>query len=240
MVEFRISQQDLVVAFSRAVNFMDTESTRYCLGGVLLESDGEKLYVVATNGRAMVVDTISVALPVFSLIIDAKTAKRIASCVMCQYQIVFAQITEATFKAIIHTGYKGKDPKEINGEIVQGRFPDWRQIANKKVKEAGTVEGKEKLFSKLFEPKTGTRISLNGSVKTAGVDWLDLSRGLEWTGDCEVQLNDEYVRGWLSSNEESEANVLMTINDYDECCTLEKGSLLHKSRLFVMPMADRR
>lgn len=125
--QYWVQADEFKTALQVASLSVDVDSTRYALGGVLLDFiDAETLGVVATDGRRLSINQIACecagepdveVLPV----VPAKTVKQIIAALNTDGKIAFSFGT--TGGIVIDTG-----DTVICSPLVEGRFPDWRQV----------------------------------------------------------------------------------------------------------------
>ncbi len=115
----------------RTVFATDTESTRYALGGVLLEITGEDITAVATDGRRLAcmsakgksVENFQTAST--STIVPAKTLSLLERSLGDGEETV--QIAARNNDILVRTSRC-----MIYSQLVEGRFPAWRQVIPKR------------------------------------------------------------------------------------------------------------
>lgn len=115
----------------------DTESTRYALGGVLLDAQGEQLVLAATDSRRLAVATTGCSwtgtagfenrLPV----VPAKAMSLIDRSVPEEGDV---QVVVRTNEVLVQSG-----PATIYGRLVEGRFPRYKDVIPDKFKFSVTL-----------------------------------------------------------------------------------------------------
>ena len=111
----------------RTVFATDTESTRYALGGVLLEIEGDKITAVATDGRRLAcMSAEGKAVNGFqtsgtTTIVPSKTLSLLERSLGDVDQTV--QIATRSNDILVRTS-----ACMIYSQLVEGRFPAWRQV----------------------------------------------------------------------------------------------------------------
>ena len=162
--QYWVEAIDLKTSLQIAQLSIDEESTRYALGGVLLDFVGsESLAVVATDGRRMSVNQIPCECsgePDFDVkpVVPAKTIKQILAALKPDGRAAFSFGTAGGI--VVDTG-----ETVIYSPLVQGRFPDWSAIV---------PDGS----GQRFDLPAG---ELSAALKSASIVTSDESRGVDCT-----------------------------------------------------------
>jgi DNA polymerase-3 subunit beta len=114
----------------RTVFATDTESTRYALGGVLLEIDGETITAVATDGRRLACmstqgKSVNGYKTLGTTIVPAKTLNLLDRSMGDGDEVV--QMAARSNDIVVRNARC-----EIFSQLVEGRFPAWRQVIPKR------------------------------------------------------------------------------------------------------------
>jgi len=115
----------------RTVFATDVESSRYALGGVLLEISGDRIYGVGTDSRRLARQEGPVAA------IGERTGEETATIVpapaMRLFERALADNDEEVQLATRENDVMIKSQRTtINSRLVEGRFPDWRRVFPKR------------------------------------------------------------------------------------------------------------
>ena len=127
-----VNVRALEKAFLRTVFCADTESTRYALGGIHLTEDGDKLAVIGTDGRRLAIQAIdctSIAHHRFDdgcCLIPERAARMLLRA--CNRSKGEALIAASINDAIFDFG-----DCQLVTRMVEGRYPNWRQVIPKVV-----------------------------------------------------------------------------------------------------------
>lgn len=173
--QYWVQANDLKTALQIAQLSIDVDSTRYALGGVLLEFlDAETLAVVATDGIRMSINRIPCECsgePDIEVapVVPAKTIKQTIAALGAEGRIAFAFGT--TGGIVIDT-----DETVIHSPLIEGRFPAWAAVV---------PDGS----GKRFDLPSG---ELATALKSASVVTNEESRGV----DC--QLSPEGITATAS------------------------------------------
>lgn len=157
----------------RTVFATDNESTRYALGGVLLEMTGEKVIAVATDGRRLAKtegaaqcieghtcgDGVVVPAKAMHVIERTLTDPEATVAIAARANDILVRTTKATVAA----------------RLVEGRFPKWRDVIPKSI------------LGQAVEMEVGPVYS---AVRQAAIATSDESRGIEFCfGDGRLVLS---------------------------------------------------
>lgn len=127
---FQMSAGELRKLIHRTIFATDTESSRYALGGVMLEIEDTKATMVGTDGRRLAKMEGSInrhgqpRLPNTMTIIPAKSAQLIVRMLGDDDSTVNIQLGENEIQI--------KDGMSVfSSRLVEGRFPKWREVIPK-------------------------------------------------------------------------------------------------------------
>lgn len=159
--QYWVGAKELKTSLQVAQLSIDTESTRYALGGVLLDFlDAETLAVVATDGRRLSINKIGCECsgePDTDVqpIVPAKTIKQVIAALSDEGRIAFSFGTVSGI--VFDTG-----DTVICSPLVEGRFPAWQKVV---------PDG----AGKQFELPSG---ELSAALKSASIVTNDESKGV--------------------------------------------------------------
>ena len=226
---FSVPQKTLKSLIKQVSFAMAIHDVRYYLNGMLFETDGTKLILVATDGHrlAYASATLDVEIPKQEVILPRKTVlelDRLLSDVEGDIEIQFSN-SQAKFAF---------DSTEFVTKLVEGKFPDYNRVIPTDNKIAITL-GRQALLSSLqrtailtgekfrgvrlnIEPGT-LRVSTNNAEQEYALDELDI----DYSGESiEIGFNVDYLIDVLSNMTQD----MVTIN-------LAQGN--NCSMLFVIP-----
>ena len=181
----RLPADQFVRAVKGVVFSADTESSRYALGAVLIEVEGEVVTFVATDGRRLssvrcehdlAVDNSATLVPARVMQIIARLADQAGDD---SVQI------EATGKEVVAT----VGTATVTALLMEGRFPRWRDVLPEREVASTTVE----------------RSSLLAATRAAAICSSDESRGVEYA----FSADGIWLHG--QSSEKGEASVTCDI-----------------------------
>ena len=239
----RLPADQFVRAVKGVVFAADNESSRFALGAVLIEVEGEVVTFVATDGRRLsrvtcehdlAVDNSTTLVPARVMNIIARLADQ-AGDDSVQF--------EATGKEVVAT----VGTATITALLMEGKFPRWRDVLPERDVASTTVE----------------RSSLLAATRAAAICSSDESRGVEYafTADgiwlhgqsaekgessvtcevlesgkkCNVKLDPAFVSQWLNGiSGDSEPNVEIEAVDDQSSVVLRCGD----NTGVIMPLAD--
>ncbi|NBW15343.1 MAG: hypothetical protein EBR82_45845 [Caulobacteraceae bacterium] len=188
---------------------VDGESSRYALGAVLLEVQGEKVTFVATDGRRL-----SIAEMEHDLAVDDSAtlvASRLASIVSKFAHAVGdegVQIDATSSEVIFEIG-----TTTVTGRLVDGRFPRWRDAAPEHD----------------VEPTTVTAEQLLSATRAAAVVTSEQSKGVDYTFTAEgIHLHGQ-------SSEAGESSVTCEIVEAGHACTVKLDPIFVREWLTGLP-----
>jgi DNA polymerase III subunit beta len=128
---FEISARAFREVVRRTVFATDTESTRYALGGVLLEIESDTLTAVATDGRRLACMTAQ-----GKCVNDYKTVG--ATAIVPAKMLTLLERSMGDGDDVVHIAARTNDivvsnkKCEMFSQLVEGRFPAWRQVIPKR------------------------------------------------------------------------------------------------------------
>jgi len=188
---------------------VDGESSRYALGAVLLEVQGETVTLVATDGRRL-----SLAEMSHDLAVDDSTTlvpSRVAGIVA---KLAHAagdegvQIDATSSEVIVEIG-----TTTVTGRLVEGRFPRWRDA----VPEHGV------------DPTTVTVEQLLAATRAAAVVTSEQSKGVDYT------FTNEGIHLHGQSSEAGESSVTCEIVEAGNATTVKLDPLYVREWLAGLP-----
>ena len=162
----RLPADQFARAAKATVYATDNESSRYALGGVLLEVKGGDPTFVATDGRRMaIVETeTDQAVDDRQVIVPARVIMAASGMAGGDGSVqIEANASEVRFEM---------DGVTVTGRLTEGRFPAWRDALGKPEGDAATMDVKELL----------------AAVRSAAIVTSEQSKGvsLDWTSDTLV------------------------------------------------------
>jgi DNA polymerase-3 subunit beta len=198
---------DQLVRAIRGVGYaVDTDSSRYALGSVLVEVAEDKVTLVATDGRRLsmsemehdlAVDNSSTLVPSRVMTIVARVAHASGEASV--------QIEATSREVVVEIG-----GTTITGMLIDGRFPRWRDAVPEMDVEPTTV-----LAEQLLGATRSAAVCT--SEQSKGVDYTFTAEGIHLHGQsseagessvtceiveaghaCSVKLDPIFVREWLS------------------------------------------
>lgn len=217
----------------RTVFATDTESTRYALGGVLLEMVDDKVHGVATDGRRMAFQSIrgeSVNNHVTenSSIFPPKALQLIERAIADQEKL---KMNVGPNRALIAT-----DTLVVMTRLIEGRFPRWRNIIPETegrrsvaisvgelypaVRQAAIVTS-EKQPGVIFQFSNG-KLTLNAQGAEIGESLVELPIAYE-ENDIEIKLDPGFVSDFLRVLQPEMTLQLHIQEESPMVCTTEDG-----------------
>jgi len=193
----------------RTIFATDNESSRYALGGILLETDGNNLIAVGTDGRRLakmqgpVEITGDVQLGESSTIVPTRSMNLIARALGDPDSIL--QIIPSDNQLAFKT-----DTVTLASRLVEGRFPKWKDVfpsrteSSKVELTAGTVYGRLRQASIVANDES-RGITFTFSQGTLAMDATAAERGQSHTempisydgAEVAVSLDHRYVEHFL-------------------------------------------
>ena len=193
----------------RTVFATDNESSRYALGGILLETEGKNLIAVGTDGRRLakmegpVEISGEIQLGESSTIVPTRSMSLIARALGNPDSIV--QIIPSDNQLAFKT-----DTVTLTSRLVEGRFPKWKDVFPKRTESigielaAGTVYGRLRQASIVANDES-RGITFTFGNGTLAMDATAAERGQSHTempisyegADVAVSLDHRYVEHFL-------------------------------------------
>ncbi len=193
----------------RTIFATDNESSRYALGGILLETEGSDLIAVGTDGRRLakmqgpVEITGEVQLGESSTIVPTRSMNLIARALGDPESVV--QIIPSENQLAFKT-----DAVTLTSRLVEGRFPKWKDVFPNRTESvsieltAGTVYGRLRQASIVANDES-RGITFTFGDGTLAMDATAAERGqshtempIAYTGDeVAVSLDHRYVEHFL-------------------------------------------
>lgn len=232
--------------FVRAVNAVsyavDSDSSRYALGAVLIDVTEGNPTFVATDGHRLssvqtetdqAVDDSSTLIPAAAI----RFARSIAEKTKGSVQI------EATAKEVVISC----DGGTITSLLLEGKFPRWRDVYPKGGCEPALVDRNELMAATkaaavvTSEQSKGVDYAFAGDTLTLSARSSEYGESrvkcpVETSGGCEtVKLNPAYVRDYLAGLPgDEEPNVQVVTHGVGGACVLKCGDY----RGVIMPLAN--
>jgi DNA polymerase-3 subunit beta len=220
----------------------DNDSSRYALGGVLVEFKGGVLSFVATDGRRMAVSSCEIdqACDNSETLVPraaVDTVIRLAS-----QQGVDAVQLETTGTELVAT----IDDAVVFARLVEGRFPKWRDVepthdvAPTSVTKAALLHAVRQAAVCTSETSKGvqfafgaTGITLSGRSAEHGESYA-ICDVVEAGHACKVSLDPRYLQDWLGCRAIDEAETITVhAKDAGSAVVLSNGDV----RCVIMPLA---
>ena len=233
--------QEVLRRMLRSVSYAtDSESSRYALGGVLLEMAGGTLHAVATDGRrlSVVSEDVDQATDDASVVVPARAVAILES--MLTWDEGGVQL-EVTGRELVATC--GDGPRLVC-RLLEGRFPRWRDeipAADAKRSAASCLE----LLSAVRQAaivtndqsrgvvfQFGAELTLSGQSAESGTSTVTCPM-LEPATPARVKLDPAYVVEALRASDPDEPVEILATTANDPV-VLYSGSLT----AVVMPMAE--
>ncbi len=214
----------------------DAESSRYALGGVLLEVAGGQLHAVATDGRRLGAATTTTEMEDGTLLIPEGAASALVRL-----------LESAASVAIMRTGseavFTADNGARLVARQIEGKFPRWRDVIPKTSAADCVVMGEELLSavrqasivtseqSRAVNFGFGDEITLTAKSAEAGESRVRCD--VVTAGPrCTIGLDPQFVAAFLKVVPAGET-VSITAVDSDTGCVLRAGRWVG----VVMPMA---
>jgi len=237
---FSLSQKDFLYMIGQTIFAISEDETRYFMNGVYMESNGDRLVMVATDGRRLshVYATPKNKLPDFSgIIIPPKILNLVAKLASGEGDVKLAVADKLLFVKF--------DKQKLTSTLVDGQFPNYSRVIPENQEFEFTVNRVE--FKEAFR-----RVSLLSDQKTKKI-LLSLSRGgivlksdereigeAEETIKCQYEgspitfaLNHSYLSDPLKVIEQE--NITVKFTDSNKAITIvsiDESTFFH----IVMPM----
>jgi DNA polymerase-3 subunit beta len=198
--EITLEAGELEGLISRTLFATSKESSRYAINGVLVNIEGKKIELVATDGRRLALASGSVAgnkvdKPV-SAIIPTKALTQVAKLLGDPNEVVRLAITEN--QAVFALGEADQAPRAVlSGSLVEGAFPPYQDVIPKDQDKKATFEVS----------------SLTSAVRRAALLTNEESRGVRLRiarsgGDATLHLSSR-------APEMGEASIDLTVPSYE-------------------------
>lgn len=162
--------QEVLARMLRSVSYAtDTESSRYALGGVLLEMKGGELSAVATDGRrlSVVTETVDQATDDASVVVPAHAVVLLLSMLTSSEGGVQLEVTASELVATCDEG-----PRLV-ARLLEGRFPKWREVVPANTSAPRAAVNHDELLA---------------AVRQAAIVTSEQSKGVKFTFDTELWL----------------------------------------------------
>lgn len=174
LVEFHSNW--LAGAIERVDSFAGKNDVRHYLNGVFLESSGEELVAVATNGNALAVVCTPAQVPEFSAIVPETHAGMLSKLGPATYTVYENRISARA------------DGVEIIAKLIDGRYVDYRRVVHNGGKNAVTLDRAQLLSA----ASVAASFSANANKKIMPVVRMDGRNGdviVSNTGNDEFQMS---------------------------------------------------
>jgi DNA polymerase-3 subunit beta len=238
------------------VSATDGESSRYALGGVLVEQKAGDVAFVATDGRRLHVAYADVdqAVDDASAIIPAQAIQTVA-------RLAKGHADEAVQLSVCGNELVvDMEGVTLWARLLEGRFPRWQDVIPKDVRpEFGT--GQDKIYREPPKHAEVTAGELLSAVRQASIVVSETSRGVQFvfvdnglmltarSAECgestvtaelsmsgpkaQVRLNPAYVAGWLAKVDAS-ATIQVFATNAESAVVMRHDDAL----AVIMPLAD--
>jgi DNA polymerase-3 subunit beta len=176
----------------RTVFATDTESSRYALGGVLLEMDENKITAVGTDGRRLA----KMEGPAHS-VGGHRTGEVMTIVPTRAMQVIERAITDSDAEIQIaarHNDVLVKSPRvTVYSRLVEGRFPKWRDVFPRRTNAAQISLTAGPVFSAVRQASVMCGEESRGIDLTFGDGTLVLSASTAEVGESRVELPIPYT-----------------------------------------------
>lgn len=189
----QMKREDLVDGIGKTSFAVDTaqRSGRFSTGGLLVQSEGERLAFVATCGRRIVSNVVDVTsgpkITNNTTIVPLKAAKA----------ILVAAKGSSDSVAFIHAGSSRFSAAfgdvVIHARLIEGRFPDWRRMVPEKVSDNSAVVQASEADRSIRQASICTDKESSGIRFTFGSNLLVLEASAAETGDSRVECIAGYA-----------------------------------------------
>jgi DNA polymerase-3 subunit beta len=222
----------------------DPKEGRYAYSAVLIDVQGDKCWVVATDGRRLYGTEME-----HDLAMDARVVLAPAHAVKIIARIAEAQADSAIqFDATNNELIAETDSATITVRLAAGEFPKWRKLVPAESDETATVVSRDELMPATraaaivtSENSRGVRYTFGGESlmlhgKSAEAGESSVKCDVQRAGPaCRVKLNPQYVADWLRDlPREAEPYVEVSAKDGDSAVVFRCGEHL----AVVMPLAE--
>jgi DNA polymerase-3 subunit beta len=240
-VEFRINKSDLLRLIESTHFSMANQDVRYYLNGMSIETEGQDIRSVATDGHRLAICKIadeSLALPSRQVIVPRKGILEIIRLLDPVEEEIQVYLGSNHIR-IIDNEYS------FTSKLVDGRFPDYRRVLPRngdKVLETNKDELKQVLSRASIlsnEKFKGVRLNFNASELKITANNPEQEQAEEVIevnfpyGDLEIGFNVSYVLDVLNAIKDQE--VKFTLADANSSVVIE-GLGENEALYVVMPM----
>ena len=240
-VEFRINKSDLLRLIESTHFSMANQDVRYYLNGMSIETEGQEIRSVATDGHRLAICKIadeSLALPSRQVIVPRKGILEIIRLLDPVEEEIQVYLGSNHIR-IIDNEYS------FTSKLVDGRFPDYRRVLPRngdKVLETNKDELKQVLSRASIlsnEKFKGVRLNFNASELKITANNPEQEQAEEVIevnfpyGDLEIGFNVSYVLDVLNAIKDQE--VKFTLADANSSVVIE-GLGENEALYVVMPM----
>lgn len=189
----KMKREDLVDGIGKTYFAVDTaqRSGRFSTGGLLVQSEGNRLAFVATCGRRIVANLVDVTsgpeITNNTTIVPLKAAKAI---------LVAAKSSSGSV-ASIHAGSSRFSASfgdvVIHARLIEGRFPDWRRMVPERVGDNSAVVQASEADRSIRQASICTDKESSGIRFTFGNNLLVLEASAAETGNSRVECVAAYA-----------------------------------------------
>ena len=236
----RMPPDQLERAIGLCLPATDAESSRYALGGILIEQSGGDVSFVSTDGRRLHVVTAEIdqAVDDRKAIVPAAAAAVIAKAARASGdEAVQICVTRSHVTAT-------SGPVTVTATLLDGNYPRWRDVLPKDGTPVATVAAGDLLAavrqSAIVTSEQSKSVtftfgddSLTLRAKSAESGTSEVKVDVQCTVVCSVRLDPSFVAEWLSRVDQSVA-VSVTAKDGKSAVVLVQDD----ATAVVMPMAE--
>jgi DNA polymerase-3 subunit beta len=236
----RMPPDQLERAIGLCLPATDAESSRYALGGILIEQSGGDVSFVATDGRRLHVVTAEIdqAVDDRKAIVPASAAAVIAKAARASGDQA-VQICASRSHVTATSG-----PVTVTAALLQGNYPRWRDVLPKEDTPVATVAAGD-LLAAVRQSAIVTSEQSKSVTFTFGDDSLTLRAKSAESGTsevkcdvkcsvvCSVRLDPSFVAEWLSRLDQS-VPVSVVAKDGQSAVVFAQDD----ATAVVMPMAE--
>jgi DNA polymerase-3 subunit beta len=236
----RMPPDQLERAIGLCLPATDAESSRYALGGILIEQSGGDVSFVATDGRRLHVVTAEIdqAVDDRKAIVPASAAAVIAKAARASGDQA-VQICVSRSHVTVTSG-----PVTVTAALLQGNYPRWRDVVPKEDTPVATVSAGD-LLAAVRQSAIVTSEQSKSVTFTFGEDSLTLRAKSAESGTsevkcdvkcsvvCSVRLDPSFVAEWLSRVDQS-VPVSVVAKDGQSAVVFVQDD----ATAVVMPMAE--
>jgi DNA polymerase-3 subunit beta len=236
----RMPPDQLERAIGLCLPATDAESSRYALGGILIEQSGGDVSFVSTDGRRLHVVTAEIdqAVDDRKAIVPASAAAVIAKAARASGDEA-VQICASRSHVTATSG-----PVTVTAALLQGNYPRWRDVLPKEDTPVATVAAGD-LLAAVRQSAIVTSEQSKSVTFTFGHDSLTLRAKSAESGTsevkcdvqcsvvCSVRLDPSFVAEWLSRVDQS-VSVSVVAKDGQSAVVFVQDD----ATAVVMPMAE--